>query len=60
MEIYDQNGRYLITVGPKVLRLDYDVDSEDFNICDFAEFIGSKVDVVFVRWIMRMYYDEIN
>ena len=56
MEIYDQNGylvdqngRYLITVGPKVLRPDYDVDSEDFDICDFAEFIGSKVDVVLVN-----------
>lgn len=45
----DSLGRYLITVGPKVLIPEYDVENEDFDISDFIDFIGCEIDVVLVN-----------
>ncbi len=42
----DENGRYLITVGPNVLKTDY--DGESLNFTEFADYFGCRIDVILV------------
>lgn len=43
----DENGRYLITVGPNVLKTDYNGGSLDFD--DFSDYFGCRIDVILVN-----------
>ncbi|MDE6747559.1 MAG: hypothetical protein K2K21_00635 [Lachnospiraceae bacterium] len=43
----DENGRYLITVGPNVLKTDYDGGSLNFD--KFSQYFGCRIDVILVN-----------
>ncbi len=45
----DENGRYLITVGPKVLLADYGQDGDySLNFNRFKDYFGCRIDVILV------------
>lgn len=43
----DENGRYLITVGPNVLNMEYNGGSLEFT--DFKPYFGCRIDVVLAK-----------
>ncbi|MGN0324864.1 MAG: hypothetical protein ACI4DW_01040, partial [Lachnospiraceae bacterium] len=45
--LVDENGRYLITVGPNVLNMEYDGGSLDFIV--FEPYFGCRIDVILVN-----------
>lgn len=45
--LMDENGRYLVTVGPKVLNINYNGGSLDFK--NFETYFGCRIDVILVN-----------
>ncbi len=47
--LLDNNGRYLVTVGPLVLCPEYDVQNGNFGFDEFKQYIGTEIDVVLIN-----------